>query len=163
MNSYTPTGNENETWNADVDDNGSIKCYRIGTTLIIAGNGSGKIAANENSMRWATQDAVNAFSKVTTFTGLNLLDVSNVKDFSGMLACFASLTSLDLSSWDVSNGEAFQQMFYNCTKLNSINCSNWNMSKATDLYAMFYNCTALTSLNLLQWDVSNVTCMEALF
>ena len=36
VDSYTPIGNE-ETWNADVDNSGSIKCYANGTVLTIVG------------------------------------------------------------------------------------------------------------------------------
>ena len=47
--SYTPSGTPTESWNADVDNSGSIKAYVEGTKLTIAGNGAGKIMANANS------------------------------------------------------------------------------------------------------------------
>ena len=49
MDSYTPSTEADETWNADMNDAGDIKCYRTGTEIIIAGNGAGKIKANVDS------------------------------------------------------------------------------------------------------------------
>ena len=49
VDSYTPTGDETESWNADVNNTGAIKWYKKGTELIISGNGSGKIAMNPDS------------------------------------------------------------------------------------------------------------------
>lgn len=46
MDSYTPSDNVDEQWAADADGTGAIACYRTGTELIMAGNGSGSIKAN---------------------------------------------------------------------------------------------------------------------
>ena len=48
LDSYNPTGKENERWNADVNNKGTITCYIIGTKLIIAGSGGGVIYSNKD-------------------------------------------------------------------------------------------------------------------
>ena len=77
--SYTPTGTVTEQWNADVNNSGSIKAYVEGTKLIIAGNGAGKIFANADS-----RNVFINFSAVTSISGLNLLDTSNVTNMSNI-------------------------------------------------------------------------------
>lgn len=81
---YSPTGLETESWNADIDDMGSIKVYIEGTNLIIAGNGSGKFFANEDSSdMFGLKDNV-GFTSVTSIDGINLLDVSNTTSIDNM-------------------------------------------------------------------------------
>lgn len=103
VDSYTPTGNENASWNADVNNSGSIKCYVKGTVLTIAGNGSGKIAMNaDSSYAFAAASGTDRFSKVTSITGANLLDTSNVTAMNRMFQLASSLVSVDVSTWDTS-------------------------------------------------------------
>lgn len=47
--SYSPTGAEDESWDASAEKNGSVMCCRNGTELVISGNGSGYIKANPYS------------------------------------------------------------------------------------------------------------------
>ena len=95
VNSYTPTGSETESWNADVDNSGSIKCYRNGTVLTIAGNGSGKIAMNADSSYLfynISSNKEDAFIKCTNISGLNIFDASAVTDLSRAFAYCIALT-----------------------------------------------------------------------
>lgn len=110
--SYTPTGTVDESWNADVDNSGSIKAYIEGTKLIIAGNGAGKIFANANSSSVFTN-----FRKVTVISGLNLLDTSNVTNMGSMFSDCTALTSLDVSGWDTSKVTNMSNIFYSCIRL----------------------------------------------
>lgn len=78
MDTYTPTGSESQTWNADVGNAETVKGYLSGTEIILAGSGAGKIYANKNSN--------NMFSNtsLTTIEGMELLDTSKVTNMAYM-------------------------------------------------------------------------------
>ena len=166
VNSYTPTGTETESWTADVEGTGSIMCYVDGAELIIAGNGSGKIMANENSCFMFCIDSASdsgVFSAATVINGLNLFDTSNVISMRSMFYKCSSLTSLDLSSFDTSNVATMRHMFHNCTNLASLDLSNWNTSNVIAMNGTFYQCTNLISLDVSGFDTNNVTTMAHMF
>ena len=138
VDSYTPTGSELESWNVDVDDTGSIKAYIVApgyvlndllasgvvdntdeneVKVIIAGNGSGGIFANEDSScmfgHWCEKGSMDEHTNLRNLTkieGLSILDTSNVTDMSFMFAESYVIT-LDLSSFDTSNVTNMRGMF----------------------------------------------------
>lgn len=174
VNSYTPTGSENESWNADVGNTGSIKCYRTGTVITMAGNGSGKIAANADSARLfsygisSVSETNYLFLQLTDINGLELIDTSNATTLQGAFAYCLLLTDLDLSSWDVSNVTNLRMTFGANAQvgemgLTSINVSSWDTSKVTTMRAMCQCCSALTTLDVSKWDTSSNTDMSYAF
>lgn len=163
VNSYTSTGHD-EVWNADVGNTGSIKCYRKGTVITMAGNGSGKIAMNADSSRmFYFSDTSDVFSALTAISGTNLLDCSNVTSLRLTFNYCSLLTTIDVSNWNVSNVAEFRATFQNCTALTTLDVSNWNTSGCTDIQFMFNKCSSLTTINVSNWDVSNVTTMKSTF
>ena len=157
--SYTPTGTVDDSWNADVNNSGSIKAYVEGTKLTIAGNGAGKIMANADSSM-----AFMYFDKVTTISGLDKLDTSNVMYMVEMFYWCKALTSLDLSGWNTANVTSMSYMFYYCKALTSLDLSGFNTANVTDMSGMFSVCMALTSVgDLSGWNTSNVTNMSQMF
>ena len=183
--SYTPSGTAAESWNADARNSGSIKAYVEGTTLTIAGNGTGKIKAN--ALSWSV---FNGFSSATAITGIDLMDTSNALTMEAMFYGCKALTSLDLSKFDTSNVTSMRAMFYECENLTSLNVSKfdtasvtnveamfqgckaltavgdvsgWNTAKVTSMYQVFYGCEKLTALDLSGWNTTNVTNMQAMF
>lgn len=163
VDSYTATGNEIESWNADANNSGSIKCYITGTVLTIAGNGSGKIAANTNSQQIFFKSS-DPFSSVTAINGLNLIDTSSVTNLLGAFGHMSSLTSIDLSGWDVSNVTTMVSLFIDCSSLTEIiGISNWNVGNLTTMKQMFSGCISLISLDLSNWNTGNVTDMKFAF
>ncbi|MCQ2748819.1 MAG: DUF285 domain-containing protein [Clostridia bacterium] len=60
-------------------------------------------------------------SKLSTITGIEDFDVSEVEEFTKMFQKCNALTNLDLSNWDVSNAKNFDYMFYQCSELTSLN------------------------------------------
>ena len=183
--SYTPSGTAAESWNADARNSGSIKAYVEGTTLTIAGNGTGKIKAN--ALSWSV---FNGFSSATAITGLDLMDTSNALTMEAMFYGCKALTSLDLSKFDTSNVTSMRAMFYECENLTSLNVSKfdtasvtnveamfqgckaltavgdvsgWNTAKVTSMYQVFCGCEKLTALDLSGWNTINVTNMQAMF
>lgn len=165
---YVPTGAENETWNAGdhfgnwgVQDKygESIKCYRTGTEVIIAGNGAGKILANpENSVT-----TFSGFEMLESIENLKLLDTSHVASMRGMFSNCPKLTSLDVSHFDTSEVENMESMFYGCSGLTNLDVSNFDTSHVTNIGKMFFGCTGLTSLNVSNFDTSQVTDMNGMF
>lgn len=153
---YTPGTTVIDSWDASVDQDGSIMCYVEGTTLTIAGNGSGRIMANEDSSRFMfTMDGTDSFSKCTAVNNLPLLDTSNVTTMNRMFRSLAAST-IDLSGLDTSNCTDMCQMFGVCTKIPTQSFAHFNTSKVTDMSYMFYQCTKLKTLDIDDWDVSNV-------
>ena len=158
LDSYTPTGSETESWPADANDDGSIMCYVNGTDLVIAGNGGGKIMANEDSARLFYQ-----FKKVSSISGMELLDTSNVIRMNEMFYLCSSLTTLDLSNFDTSNVTSMFGMF-GCTRgLTYLNISSFNTSNVTDMRWMFLKVASIVELDLSHFDTSNVTNMAEMF
>lgn len=140
LDSYTPTGEESESWNADVDNNGDIKCYIKGTELIIAGNGSGKLALNEDSSYMFSDVSANTghgFNKILRISGLDILDTSNSKDMSYMFNFCSSLKVILINNWDTNNCENFSFMFSYCNSLSEIDLTNFNTKKSTKMSNMF--------------------------
>ena len=158
MDSYSATGNETESWDASAAQDGSVMAYRTGTEIIIAGNGAGKIYANERSYAVFLD-----FSSLTTISGMEILDIGQVTDMGAMFMNCKALTSLDLSGWNTSNVTDMGSMFGNCGALTSLDLSGWNTSNVTDMNSMFGDCGALTSLDLSGWNTSNVTDMGWMF
>ena len=183
--SYTPSGTPAESWNADARNSGSIKAYVEGTTLTIAGNGTGKIKAN--ALSWSV---FNGFSSATAITGLDLMDTSNALTMEAMFYGCKALTALDVSKFDTSNVTSMRAMFYECENLTSLNVSKldtaavtnveamfqgckaltavgdvsgWNTAKVTSMYQVFYGCEKLAALDLSGWNTTNVTNMQAMF
>ena len=165
MDSYTPTSTVDETWFADENNTGAITCYRTGTEIIIAGNGSGKIMANQNSSYMFTDryDDENLFYVLAEIDNLSLLDTSNVTDMSYMFFYCSRLTSIDLSSLNTSKVNDMSAMFYGCSSLASIDLSSLNTSNVTDMSAMFYGCSSLASIDLSSLNTSKVTDMSSMF
>lgn len=164
MDSYTSTTTADETWNADADNIGDIKCYRMGTEIIITGNGAGKIHTNADS-RYMFSDPTykSKFSELTSIENLPLLDTTNVTDMSGMFYSCSKLTSIDLSHLDTTNVTSMSSMFQHCSDLTSLDLSLFDTSNVTNMAGMFESCSGLTSLDLSSFDTSNVTDMGYMF
>lgn len=159
VDTYTETGAEAESWNADTEDLGKIKCYIDGTTLIIAGNGSGRIMANADASKLFV-----SLTGVSTISGLELLDTRNVRTFKNAFANMSSLTSLSgYEGWNVSKCTQFMQIFGSDPLLTSLDLSAWDVSAAvaaaksegdvdaltnTAMKYMFNSCFALERLRL---------------
>ena len=165
VDSYTPTSSEDEVWNADIGNAGEIKCYRAGTVLTIAGNGSGKIAMNADSnhaFSVLNADASTGFSNITAINNAHLLDTSSVTSMNRMFKFTSALKVIDVSGWNTGSVTDMAGMF-DRTGLETIALDDWDVSNVTDMSRMFQLCTKLTTLNLGKWNVSKVTTMLGMF
>ena len=164
MDSYTPSTTVDETWNADVNNTGDIKCYRTGTEIVIAGNGAGKIKANaDSSYMFSCSNSNCWFQKLTSIENLSLLDTSNVTNMSNMFSVCKSLASLDLSGFNTANVTNMDDMFASLELLTSLDVSGFNTANVTNMDGMFSWCLELTSLDLSGFDTANVTNMDGMF
>ena len=102
-------------------------------------------------------------SNITSITGLEKLDTSNVKSMSYMFYDCSGLTSLDVSYFDTSKVTNMSDMFRDCSGLTSLDVSHFDTSNVTNMSRMFRDCTNLTSLDLSTFDTSNVTSMSYMF
>jgi len=164
VDNYTP-GTVLGSWDASKDEAGTITAYLEddesgnGTYKItIAGNGAGKIGADTSCLK-----AFAGFGNVSSITGLNILDTSDVTDMNYMFGVCSGLTSLDVSGFATSNVTDMSYMFINCSGLTSLNVSSFATDNVTNMNAMFYNCSGLTSLNVSNFDTGNVTNMRNMF
>lgn len=164
VDSYTPTGDETESWNADVNNTGAIKWYKKGTELIIAGNGSGKIAMNPNSKSLFYLGQTDTFSNVTQIDGLNIFDTTSVSDAQQMFCNMSSLTALDLNSFFTSPTlTSILGIFYGCTSITTLKVANWNLSSVYAIQHAFYGCASLKTLDLSTWRPTAATLTSKVF
>ncbi len=148
---YVPKGTE-ESWYADVEDVGKIKCYIDGTVLILSGNGSGRIMANPNS-----KNLFYDFTKATKLIGLSLIDTRNALTLQQALANLQNLTLLEgIECWDVRKCENFKMfMTANYRLEGHVDFSGWDVSCAVDatvagttqtpFHNMIKNCVSVDS------------------
>ena len=74
---------------------------------------------------------------LTSITGLENLNTSEVTDMDSMFMECRSLVSLDLSSFNTANVTTMRYMFRYCQSLVSIDLSSFNTAKVTDMNQMF--------------------------
>lgn len=175
--SYTPSTEADETWFADVDNTGSITCYRNGKEIIIAGNGSGKIQANADSSWMFSSNDSECFRNLESINNLSLLDTTSVTNMSNMFSWCTNLSSFDLSAFKTSNVENMQGMF-NCYlgNLTTLDLSSFDTSNVTNMSSMFGAILNLPTtdlddsatqyhdtIDLTSFDTSNVTNMSNMF
>ena len=184
VDSYAVTGNETETWNADANNTGSIKCYRNGTVVTIVGGGYGVIYANANSSNMFrgftslkiivglellnTSNTTNANSMFRECHELRYVDVSkfdthNFTDVDGMFRGCYKLKTIDAARWDLSNATNTNAMFMECFELEELITSGWNICKSTQLSSMFNHCDKLKSVDVSGWDTSHAVTIENMF
>ena len=107
------------------------------------------------------------FSDCRKLTNLNLnqFNTSKVTNMSGMFQSCIALNKISLPyTFYTSNVVDMSYMFYDCTSLSSFNfLTYFNTSKVTDMRYMFYECDAVTTLDLSTFDTGNVTNMVSMF
>ena len=100
---------------------------------------------------------------LTSITGLQYLNTSNVSDMSYMFYDCYKLTSLDVSHFNTSNVRMMNAMFMYCNGLTSLDVSNFNTALVTDMSRMFQGCYRLPSLDVSNFNTGNVTNMDRMF
>lgn len=167
MDSYTPDSSitVTDSWDASAAKDGSVMCYVVGTKLIIAGNGSGKVYLNEESRDsfGSYSSNTDAFPNVTTFTNATILDTSKCINIWRLFGNMRKLVSIDTSNWNMENALSITQIFQDCRSLVNVNVDGWKFPKATKTNSMFANCYALRSIDVSSWDFSGILTMNSMF
>lgn len=157
VDTYRLTGRESETWYADKKGVGDVTCYIRETELIIVGNGSGKIYANEDSS--CMFDNFNALSTIE----IGILDTSKVINMNNMFNYCISLTNLDLSKFDTNKVTDMSNMFNHCTAISKLNLNNFVTTKTTNMANMFTSCWSLEELDISNFDTRKTKNMTKMF
>lgn len=162
MDSYAPSDDVDEKWAADEGGTGSITCYRTGTELIMAGNGSGSIKANtDSSYLFSYKGVLSRFRGLKEIVNLPLLDTSEVEDMTNLFFGCSNITSLDLTGFNTLHVKSFNGIFRACG-LTTLDLSSFNTSNAEDMDWMFGGFKG-TNLDVSFLDTSNATSMSDMF
>jgi surface protein len=100
---------------------------------------------------------------LTSITGLNYLNTSEVTSMHGMFSECRKLTSLDLSGFNTAKVTDMGFMLSLCENLTSLDLSSFNTANVISMFAMFWDCKNLTSLDLRNFNTANVINMEGMF
>ena len=100
---------------------------------------------------------------LTTITGIDNLNTSEVTNMNYMFYHCSSLPSLDLRSFNTSNATYMRHVFNGCSGLTSLDVSGFNTSKVEDMSYMFAECSSLPSLDVSGFNTSEVTDMSSMF
>lgn len=169
LDSYTPDSSVivADSWDASAAKDGSVTCYVIGTKLIMAGNGSGKIYVNGVGaiFNGYEKNGEYAFSNVETITGLNLLDTSKANlTISGMFSYMAKVKHLDVSHFKIADGMvSLGSMFLGCESLETVNMSGWDTSSVKIFSNIFHSCKSLKTVDISNFDTTNATTFGGMF
>ena len=101
--------------------------------------------------------------RLTSITGINYLNTSEVTTMRGMFTYCKELTSLDLRSFNTSKVTDMMAMFWDCYNLTNLDLSSFNTANVTGMNFMFSGCHALESLDLSSFNTSKVTDMRNMF
>lgn len=103
-------------------------------------------------------------SLLTSITGLENLNTSNVTSMSSMFRGCSKLTSLDLGGFNTSNVTNMGYMFLGCSGLTSLDISGFKTDNVTDMYDMFWSCSNLETIYAGDgWSTENVTLGNYMF
>ena len=100
---------------------------------------------------------------LTSITGIEYLNTSEVTNMRAMFMGCSELTSLDVSGFVTDKVTDMYGMFTGCFKVNSLNLSNFNTSEVTNMYGMFTSCMAIANLDLSSFNTSKVIDMDNMF
>lgn len=102
-------------------------------------------------------------SEVTSYDGLEKLNVSKTTDMSHLFENNSRVTALDLSNWDTSNVTDMSYLFYNTASVTFHDLANWDTGNVRNMNAMFAHNFNVNALDLATWDTANVTDMSSMF
>ena len=100
---------------------------------------------------------------LTSITGMEYLNTSEVTDMTNMFQQCEALNSLDVSHFNTSKVTTMYSMFCDCYSLMSLDLSHFKTENVTDMSFMFSGCTGLTSLDLSSFNVTGYVETYAMF
>lgn len=100
---------------------------------------------------------------LTSISGLEYLNTSEVTKMSSMFLGCVSLNRIDVSHFNTEKVQTMNSMFSVCEKLYELNLSNFNTCEVYDMSYMFSGCSGLLRLNLGDFNTEKVESMILLF
>lgn len=100
---------------------------------------------------------------LTTVSGFENLDTSELESMRSFFMNCDALTSIDLTGLDTSNVTNMGNLFYRCGNLESVNFTGFDTSNVTLLTTLFVDCVKLTSVDISGFDVSSATSISSMF
>ena len=98
------------------------------------------------------------FDNLTTISGLEYLNTSNVTDMNRMFYGCSSLTNLNLSTFDTSNLINLQATFADCSSLVTIDLSNWRTPNMAHVAWTFGRCPNLKTIYVSEgWSTESLS------
>ena len=95
-------------------------------------------ARSKSTYRWFRD-----MGSLTTISGIENLNTSQVTMMSEMFYGCTQLGNLDLTGFNTSNVTAMSDMFRNCSALTILDLTNWNTKKVSNMSNMFRECSIL--------------------
>lgn len=105
----------------------------------------------------------NGCTNLTTITGIENLNTSEVTQMGSMFRNCGILTAIDLSKFNTSQVTDMNQMFYGCRNLTAIDVTALDTKNVTDMSSMFNFCNRLTGIDLSTFNTANVKNMSSMF
>lgn len=102
-------------------------------------------------------------TNLTTITGIENLNTSEVTQMGSMFRNCGILTAIDLSKFNTSQVTDMNQMFYGCRNLTAIDVTALDTKNVTDMSSMFNFCNRLTGIDLSTFNTANVKNMSSMF
>lgn len=100
---------------------------------------------------------------LTSISGMENLNTSEVTEMFGMFAYCSALRTLDLSHFNTEKVTTMNALFFGCEAMESLDLSSFDTKNVTNMGSMFSGCKALTSLSLTNFDTRSVTSMGSMF
>ena len=100
---------------------------------------------------------------LTTITGIENLNTSEVTNMEGMFEFCNSLESIDLSHFVTDKVTDMNNMFKYCEALTSIDLSGFSTDKVTDMRSMFESCAKLTIIDISSFNTPVLTATQKMF
>lgn len=104
------------------------------------------------------------FNSLKTVTGLEYIDMKNVKSLENAFRNCYELTEVDVGSFNTSNVTTMKGMFSGCTSLTKIvGLENFDMKNVKDVSQMFMDCRNLTDADVEALDLEVIETDEDAF
>ena len=107
--------------------------------------------------------STNMFGKYNSIRSVVAEENSSIDSLKYLFLDCSRLTSVDLSKLDISAVKETTGMFRGCKSLKTLDLSCFDTSKVTDMASMFKYCDALKEVNLTSFDTSNVITTNYMF
>ena len=156
-----PAPTDSHCWNAAETGTGLI----LGCATRDGNKWDVEYTANDERLRFPVDSGklFAGWTSLTSITGLERVDTSNVTNMAEMFKDCRSLNTLDVSKFNTSKVTNMQDMFLNCHLLQSLDVTNFDTANVTDMASMFQGCRSLTLLDVANFKTSKVTNMANMF